>query len=107
MSAQPDKDQILRHPASCAIASSPRILQPRSLVQEASKRGLDINMLREIAVGETSQTAKHGVFWVSQKQNDFVLGTRENGRIIKTMLRLQMAERRLFRKRWYLRFNLV
>lgn len=34
---------------------------------EAQKRGLDINVLTETAVGETGQTAKPGVFWVSEK----------------------------------------
>lgn len=43
-------------------------------------------MLRETTVGETGQISKLGVFWVSEKEENFVLEVRENGRIVKTTL---------------------
>ena len=55
------------------------------MVRKAQKRGLDVKpSKREIAVDETGQTAKLGVFWVSEKY-DFVLELRENGRITRNV----------------------
>lgn len=43
-------------------------------------------MLRQTTVGETGQTAKLGVFRVSEEQNNFVLEVRGNRKIIKITL---------------------
>lgn len=40
----------------------------KPVVSKAQGRDLNIKTLKEIAVGETGQTTKLGVFWVSEKE---------------------------------------